>query len=69
MDPVTHSGNTSRHDQQMAEESRFSLDQGNVGEHSLLPIRRDPVVFVKRPVRTRMRGAVGFLLPTNIKRK
>ena len=40
----------------MADESGFSVYKGNVGEHSLSGY--GPIVSVKRPVRTRMRGAV-----------
>lgn len=46
-----------RHDQSVAQGSRFIICQRAVGEHSLPGY--GPVDSVKRPVRTRMRGVVG----------
>jgi|GEM_PF-6359528 len=50
-------GNANRHDQQMAQRSRAAVCQRAVGSHSLPGY--GPVIFVNRPVRTRMPGGVG----------
>ena len=57
METRTYPGNPDWHDQSVAQGSRPSVCQRTVGEHSLSGY--GPVVSVKRPVRTRMRGAVG----------
>ena len=57
MENRTYLGNPDRHDQSVAQESRFNICQRAVGEHSLPGY--GPVDSVKRPVRTRMRGTVG----------
>ena len=46
------------------EELSSGFHQGSVGENSLPGY--GPVIMVKRPVRSRMQGVVGFLLPTSI---
>ena len=58
METRTYFGNPDRHDQSVAQGARFSICQRAVGEHSLPGY--GPVVSVKRPVRTRMRGVVGL---------
>ncbi len=56
MEPFTHFSNTSRHDQQMVEESRIVVYQGIVGEHSMPGY--GSVIYVNRPVRIRLPGGV-----------
>ncbi len=59
MEPVTYAGNTSRHDPANSgtEETRLSLNQGNVGKHSLFGY--GPIVSVNPDESgTRMRGGV-----------
>ena len=50
-------GHAKWHDQAMAQGSRIGIRQGTMGEHSLSGY--GPMIFMNRPVRTRMRGGVG----------
>ena len=54
---LSHHGDSDRHDQQMAQESRSRICQRTVGENPLPS--HGPVDSVNRLVRTRMLGGVG----------
>jgi hypothetical protein len=57
METRTYPGNPNRHDQSVAQGSRFIICQRTVGKHSLPGY--GPVDSVNRPVRTRLLGGVG----------